>query len=453
MSNKARQRPRQSGSWSFVNCLRKFLTPALYKQAHHAAAAGKQQRSDTRWTVQPLLLTLLTLTWCSGDSLGERFETARAFTVVLLPKRRRPGHTVQGFQKALARLPVSVLRVVAAVLRRRLLCLFAPFLEVDGLHPFGCDGSRLRCPRSAELEQRLGQGAQAEAPPQVWLTALVHLRLGLLWAWQLGKGDASERQHCQRLLDTLPDKAVLVADAGYQGYDLVASLLAAKVHFLIRVSSQTTLYSLTGVPAASWTDGLVYWWTQEAQKKEQAPLELRLLRVRSRQRKVDVWLVTDVHCPVQLPLTTAAKFYRMRWENEGFFRTYKRTLGKVKLSSHSVRLVHREAYGSLLAVQLLLAQGAWAVAVLAQQPSAQSSPRGVLREMRQEIQGRLGPRQRRHYGQRLARAQREQRPQRRSSKVKRPWPGRQPHKPPKAPKILKISEQLKAFLEKELHAA
>lgn len=448
MSKKRRMTTASCAPDSFVSCLRKFLTPAVYKHAHQACPA---QRASARWTVQPILLVLLTMTWCSGDSQGERFETARAFCIALTPKRRRPGQSVNGFQQALSRLPAAVLRAVAAALRQQLLLRFGRYLDVEGFIPLGVDGSRLRCPRTAQLQQRLGQAAQAEAPPQIWVTALVHLRLGLLWAWRLGRGDASERQHLQQLLPTLPDNALVVADAGYQGYDVTAALMQAGVCFLIRVSSQTTLYSLEEVPATAWSDGWVYWWTTEAQKRKLPPLLLRLLRVRDTGRRHDVWLLTNVPSE-RLSPALAGRFYKMRWENEGFFRTYKRTLNKVKLSARTVRLVHREAEGSLLAVQVLLAQGAWALVVMGQQPGAVSSPRGVLREIRREIEARLGERQRRRFLQRLAQAQRERR-LRRSSKVKQAWPSRANHKPPQPPKVRKMSDKLKALVNKNLMAA
>ena len=100
---------------SFVDCLREFLTPALWKQAHQQRHG---RRRSSRWDTQPLVLVLLLLTWCCGDSQAERFETAKACCVALLPKRRRPGQTVQGFRKALAHLPTRVLRTVAAGIRR-----------------------------------------------------------------------------------------------------------------------------------------------------------------------------------------------------------------------------------------------------------------------------------------------------------------------------------------------
>ena len=453
MSKKKSKLPGQSGRQTFVLCLRKYLTPAFYKQAH---GAGRKRRR-CRWELQPLLMVLLCMTWCQGDTQPERFETARAFCVALAPKRRRPGKTIQGYQKALAALPVFVLRAIAGLIRKQLLIRLGRFLKTDGWLVFGCDGSRLRCPRVAELEQRLGQAGGDSgphtSPPQVWLTALVHLRTGLLWSWRCGKGTASERDHLGRLLPTLPAGALVVTDAGYQGYELACQIVDAGLAFLVRVSSQTMFYTpdALAVPLTQWRDGLVYYWPTDAQKEGLLPLPVRLLCVRSPRYKADVWLATSVLEEQRLPLATAAQFYRMRWENEGFFRTYKRTLGKVKLLSRTVGLIHREVEGSLLAVQLLLAQGAEAVLLLGRK-GAVSSPRQTLRLIRQEIEHVIRGRHKRGYQKRLATAQRERR-ERSSSKVKRPWPGRADHKPPKPPKIRELNDEQKVLFHKLLEAA
>src|SRR5436190_6589773 len=147
---------------SFVDCLREFLTPALWKQAH---AQRHGPRRSSRWSTQPLVLVLLLMTWCCGDSQPERFETAKAFCVVCLPKRRRPGRTVQGFQKALSQLPMGVLRVLAAGIRQTLTSRLATRWCDDGFIPIGCDGSRVECPRTQELEQRLGQAGKKGSAP------------------------------------------------------------------------------------------------------------------------------------------------------------------------------------------------------------------------------------------------------------------------------------------------
>ncbi len=422
--------------------LRNFLTPALFKQAHSACP---RRRRPPRWALQPLVLVLLCLTWANGDSTAERFETAKGFVAACLPKRRRPGRTVQGFHQALARLPLPVLRAVASGVRAALLRWLAPCWHVAGFVPLGCDGTRLECPRSAALERHLGQAGKPGAAPTLWLTALVHLRLGVPWAWRWGQGTASERAHLRQLLPQLPPEALVVADAGYVGYDLLRTLRQQRVSFLIRMSCQATFYSERGTRVERFRDGRVYYWPPAKHKGSSAclPLPVRLLRVRPAKGGRDVWLATNVLDKKRLSLAQAARFYRLRWESEGFFRTYKRTLAKVKLQSRTVRLVHREAEGAMLAAQLLLAQGALALRPrTAGAATPACSARKVLVAIREELQA-ARPRRPKAFGARLAAARREQRP-RRSAKEKRVWPRRAPHQPPKPPRLLTLGPEEKA---------
>ena len=445
MAHSSKARRLRPAARSLLDSLRNFLTPALWKQAHQARSPC---RTAPRWATQPLVLTLLVLTWACGDSQEERFATARAFVAVSLPKRRRPGTTARGFAKALARLPMPVLRAVAAGLRRRLAAVLARRWWVEGFIPLGCDGTRLACPRTAELEQRLGQAGKPHSAPMVWLTALVHLRLGVPWAWRWGQGTASERGHLLQLLPVLPAAALVVADAGYVGYDVARSLIEHQVFFLIRLSSPATLYTAWAVRLDRFRDGEVYYGPGAKQRGATGKplLRLRLIRVRGRKKGADVWLLTNVHEPQRLSTATAAQLYRWRWESEGLFRTYKRTLAKVKLHSRTVRLLHREAEGSLLATQLLLAQGALAMAPAGPTRAAVAcSPRKVLLAIRQELRA---PGRGRRFGQQLRAAQREQRV-RQSAKVKRSWPQRKDHKPPKPPVILRLSAAQKARIARE----
>jgi hypothetical protein len=241
----------------------------------------------------------------------------------------------------------------------------------------------------------------------------------------------------------------MVTDAGYQGADLARAFLDANIDFLMRISSQTTLYASV-VPVGGWTSGLVMYWTNADQRAGKPPLLLRLIRIAEPGRKVDVWLLTNVVCQKRLSNESAAQFYKWRWENEGFFRTYKRTLAKVKLSSRSVALIHREVEGSLLAVQLLLAQGLWARAALVAK-SAPVSARSLLVEIRKEIDRVRGTkvRTRGSYRKRVQSAQRKRR-ERTSSKVKRVWPSRVPHLPPKPPDLRTMTDKLINRLHKLL---
>lgn len=443
MRSKTTTRRLRPKARSFVHCLREFLTPALYKQAHQQRHSKRQA---ARWATQPLILMLLLMTWCCGDSQPERFETARAFCVTLLPKRRRPGRTVQGFQKALARVPTRLLRTVAARIRTVLATRLARHWFEHGFIPIGCDGSRLECPRTVELEQRLGKANKKGSAPTLCVTALVHLRLGIPWAWRLGKGTASERTHLLRLLPLLPAGALLVADAGYAGFDVANALVQHHVCFLVRMFGNMTLYSQQAVALADYREGVVYHFPAQ-DKKPQPPLRLRLIRVRAKKTKQDVWLLTNVLDHRRLSATHAALFYRRRWENEGQFRAYKRTLGKMKLVSRTVRLVHREAEGSLLALQLMLAQGALAVSGRPEVATvAVCSPRQVLLAIRQELSQRLR-RGQASYRERLGQAVRERR-QRTSAKAVRVWPRRKPHKAPKPPRLLTLTAAQKALISR-----
>jgi hypothetical protein len=113
-----------------------------------------------------------------------------------------------------------------------------------------------------------------------------------------------------------------------------------------------------------------------------------VIRVASRKRKSDVWLVTNVLDPRRFTAESAARLYRMRWESECFFKTYKRVVKDIRLVSRTTAMVAREAEGSLLACQLLLAQGASALqagGVRAGRDADKCSAAGVLREIRREL--------------------------------------------------------------------
>jgi len=435
-----------AGRGSLLGCLNQFLTSDVWRQAQAVPGAP---RRNARWNLHRLTFVLLALTWCTGDSVPECFETARAWYVAGYQSRKRPGVTCSGFLKALVGLPTPVLRSLAAGVRRRIFTLFGERLRYRGFHPFGCDGSRKECPRTAELEQRMGLAGKKDSAPTLWLTAVVHLRYGLLWSWRLGQGTASEQLHLIHLLVTLPARSLLVTDAGYIGYELLVAMVAAKVHYLIRMSSRATLYTEDRQPLRKWRQGLVWYWPQWAQDENLPPIRARLLRITG--KNADVWLLTDVLDAKELSHPTASQLYRWRWRNEGLFRTYKRTISGVKFRARTVAQVQREAAGSLLALQILLAHAVWELRDHGEPEEMQVSARQVLVLIRHDIVIQvgmyLGPRQRQTYLVRLQRALRRERI-RRSPKACRTWPRRKPHKPPKPPKIRRMTKELKARADK-----
>jgi hypothetical protein len=432
---------------SFPQALHQFLTPQVLKQGHQAWQTNHHHCS---WSLKTILWVLLFMTWGKGDALAERFLAARAYFVSRHQHERRPGATWEGFQQALRRLPIPVFRALAAGLRTELGRSWLDQLRIGGWLPIGCDGSRLECPRTEQLQKRLGEAGKDDSAPMIYLSTLVLLPLGLLWAWRLDKGTGSEHRHLQQMLPTLPERSLLVADAGYVSYRLYRSLQDAGHGFLIRMSSRAYLLTAQQTPLARWREGWVYYWPTEAQKKDEPPIEARLLRVRGKGR-TDVWLLTNLDRPT-LSRRTAAQIYRWRWRNEGLFRTYKRTLQKIKLQHRTPALIFREAEGSLMALQLLLAL---AVQKMQQEGTAVASPRAALLRIRGAMErgtATLGPRQRAQYERALA-AIHGDFPNRRSSKTRRPWPRRKPHKAPKPPNLRILTDKQKARLREVLRAA
>jgi hypothetical protein len=441
----ARARRIRANKVSFTQALHQFLTPEVWKQGHRA---WQTKHSDCSWSLKGILWTLLLMIWGKGDSEAERFLKARAFFVSKHRHEKRPGASWEGFQQALRRLPMPVFRALAAGLRQPIGERWIDSLRIGGWLPVGCDGSRLECPRSAALEKRLGQAGKDDSAPMVYVTALALLPLGLLWAWRLDKGTGNELQHLTQMLPTLPEKTLLVADAFYLGYDLYRSILSARAAFLMRMSSRAHLYSETNVPLERFREGWIHYWPTAAQDKHRPPLRLRLLCVRG--KKADVWLLTNL-AKTELPRRRAGQIYRWRWRNEGLFRTFKHTLDKMKLRHRTPALVFREAEGALVALQLLMAM----TAEVARQEKTSASPRRLVLRIRGAMDegiASLGVRQLRRYQDALEDIHDES-PNRRSSKVRRPWPRRKDHKPPKPPKLRRLTCEQKTLMAKVLKAA
>ena len=94
-----------AGRGSLLGCLNQFLTSDVWRQAQAVPGAP---RRNARWNLHRLTFVLLALTWCTGDSVPECFETARAWYVAGYQSRKRPGVTCSGFLKARLSLDVEI---------------------------------------------------------------------------------------------------------------------------------------------------------------------------------------------------------------------------------------------------------------------------------------------------------------------------------------------------------
>jgi len=265
---------------------------------------------------------------------------------------------------------------------------------VAGYPAFGVDGTRVDAPRTRENEQAFGSATcrtrrrgrrrraarKKAAAPRLWLTTLWHLGSGLPWSWTRGASDSSERDHLLEMLPCLPERSLLLADAGFTGYDFWQALLAAGHDFLIRVGANVTLLKELGYYREC--AGRVYLWPDKQARQGRPPLVLRL--VVAHDGKHPVYLVTSVWAKTALSDRQLVELYQARWGVEVFFRSFKQTFGRRKLRSGSPDNVRLELDWSLAAL--------WAACLYAkvQQHQAgedlvRTSVAGVLRILRRAI--------------------------------------------------------------------
>ena len=93
---------------------------------------------------------------------------------------------------------MPVLRTLAAAIRGRVEAIFGDRWKVGDFIPFGCDGTRQACPRTEELERRLGdlrqRGLAADDLEYVDCPSDVGLSL-LLAIGQGGQGQRAKPPH------------------------------------------------------------------------------------------------------------------------------------------------------------------------------------------------------------------------------------------------------------------
>ena len=339
-----------------------------------------ERRLECRWTTPVLIAVAILWVWRDEPTLSGR--DGRSLKIARRLFRAVPKITYQAFIKQLGRQTVAALDLIKPLLRGRLERSLAAHLEVAGFVLFGVDGSRCALPRTESNEARFSpassrrkrggkksrrrknsrsrsRSAAARAhtakakkadSPQLWLTTMWHAGTGLPWDWRLGPSDSSERAHLIEMLGDLPAQALVVADAGFVGYEYWKAILDGGRHFVIRVGGNVKRLKRLGVARES--EQTVYLWPDKNAKKNDPPLVLRLVVVHDGKQ---AWsLVTSVLAKSALSDRQIAQVYSARWGIELFYRNLKQTFGCRKFRSHAADNVETEAHWSLLGLWIML---------------------------------------------------------------------------------------------------
>jgi hypothetical protein len=334
-------------------------------------------RKDCGWSASGLTAAALLWVWSGESTLQERWW--HALHVVQHFRKRAAPRTAsyQAFLKLLVRWTDRLRAELVSALQQRMEREFPQHFRLAGFVVLAADGTKIELPRTRSHEahfapakartrrtQAAWRGRRAKSrtaqqqrarqkkadSPQLALTALFHVGLRLPWDWRRGASDAGERMHLLEMLDQLPTDALLTADAGFVGYAFWQALLASGREFVIRVGGNVRLLKQLGFIRES--TGTIYLWPNQAARRGQPPLVLRLVVVQGARHPW--YLVTSVHSPRRLSDRQVAEIYRRRWGIELFFRHFKQTFGRRKLRSHKAEHAECELEWSLLGIWTLL---------------------------------------------------------------------------------------------------
>ena len=391
-------------------------------------------RRGLLWTPQRIVWVALLMAWSAEQTLAERFVAALESLAVFFTRwLRQGGYT--GWAAAAQAWSATLRPAVAKRLRHEMRGCAGKHWLRGGRCAFAADGSRVECPRTVANEKALGRAGRLGTGPQLFLTTLWHMGLGLPWDFRIGPGTASERRCLEDMLPELPDDALVVADAGFSGYDLYHRLRGARRSFLLRVGSNVHLLERLGYAEREGRD-TVYLWPEA--RRDRPPVVLRLIELRRGKDKA--YLVTDVLDEASLPASEAALLYEMRWGVEVFYRTCKQTLQRRRMLSRTPRAAEEELAWAVLGLWLLGLMTTAAVVARGGDPlswSAALARRRLRRAMRAAAAGRRG---RPPLARELAGAVQDDYV-RKGSKKARNWPHKKRERPPGAPDIRAATRQ------------
>jgi hypothetical protein len=420
---------------NWVQFFRRTVPDVVWQRLAQDHPAPRARR--VRWGSTYLILAWAVIGWSVRNTLMERMAEARRWLVGRFPARRRPGNTYPGLIQATRRTGPGLFHDFWRHLRLHAVGRLGHARTWHGWTVLAADGSRFDAPRTRANARRLPCAGRTHTGPQWWVTWLVHLPTLLVWDWRQGPGTSSERGHLQEMIADLPPDTLLVADAGYVGFDLMRRLVEAKVDFLIRCGSNVRL-RVEGAHSRIERDSqhrYVYLWPMN--RRHAPPRVLRLIELKRRGRRV--YLLTNVQEETRLSRRMASEIYQARWGVEVQFRSLKRTLAHYRVLSKTPEAGAMELAAYVLALALLMLEGAVALG----RQVVRLSVAAALRVLR----GALEALRNRSWAAPVATALRaalRDEYTRRRPKRSRHWPRKKNDHPPGPPKLQSLTLREKA---------
>lgn len=401
-------------------------------------------RAKSKWSPQRIFWMAILMVWSAEQSLQSRFETIRQVLRSLFPKWSL-GKSYTGWYEAQLKWITPLQTALSKRLQEQMQAMAARHWCREGWSAFAVDGSRVECPRTAANEDALGCAGRKKTGPQLFATTLWHMGTGLPWDFRIGPGTASERRQFEEMLPALPPGALVVADAGFTGYDLYRRILAAGQNLLLRVGANVHLLRKLGYVEQEGKDTVYLW---PAKTWREPPVVLRLIEWKPGKKKM--YLVTNVLNKKALSVKTAGVLYEMRWGVEVFYRSLKQTLQRRKMLSRSPEAAQCELTWAMFGLWLLGLISVAKIIACGADPLSWSVALARKRVRQSMIWALSGRRQDRALLGDLAQAVQDGYT-RRSSKKARDWPHKKKDPPPGDP-IIRVADAKQRRAAKRLKA-
>lgn len=427
MSQQRKNGVRQYGRDQIIQLITALFPPRWFTRWSVSLSRG--------WTPQKVLWVSLIMHWLPERTLRERFVRARQIVNRLHPRWKLPV-SYSGFVEAQLRIMRHIRPEVHELLRPNDLC--ADCWRVHGWLLFAVDGTKFECPRTEANEKNLGCAGAEKSSPQVYQTTVLHLGTGVPWDFELGPGIESERRQLDRMLNSLPDNAMLVADAGFISFNLCHALMQSGKAFVFRVAANMRLVEGLSEHCSEvrHQDGndLTCLWPKEHPDRQ--PVLLRRLTVKG-STGVPMVLVTNILDPQILADYVILDIYRKRWGLEIHYRTFKQTWHYAALQSRTAETAICEQWWRFVSLWSLQRIATDALAGPGIDPLCVSGAavRRIIRALLNDAE--TGTRSE-LFRARIRKQTRDSAP-RSKPKCRRPWPRKSAHKEPKPPKLRQAS--------------
>lgn len=418
---------------------------------------GKSLHRKCSWTFRSLVMTALFWAWSPEPTAKERFSCAQRLTCHL-DKSKKRRTSFQAFMEILRRHTAYVKGLLLDAFRAHMES-FTEDFRTFGYVVFSTDGSDLATAitksnqkkfttngKSKHQKRKKNQTAAQQKQkrnPRILMTTLYHVALGLPWNWMLGGKSDNERGQLLSMLGDLPKDSLIVADAGFTGYEFLDAVIKSGSQLLVRVGSNVTLIRKLGNYRES--NNIVYLWPKWVAKKNYEPLKFRLIVLHDGRKPV--YLISSILDNERLSDQKFAELYRMRWKVELYHRNIKQTMGRRKMLSHSPDNALVEAEWTILGYTAMML---YAVDEFKQKALdlKRLSPVAVIRAFQTTARDYLHPHK---SGQtildQIGRALMDNY-KRKSSKTSRQYPRRRKYKQAGEPEIIDASKQMRINAKK-----